>query len=107
MAAEGRFQRQFPDVIRIQGMAHVILCWSVAAPQIVWVLRKYPTAVRKTDQSPIRNFIEGVPVGIVHLNHAMAPGREPSLERSYHAVIVGHRIGVVLCYPAESRVRTR
>src|SRR5712692_1625825 len=39
VAAQCCFQREFPNVVRIEGMAEIILCRSVSAAQVVRVLR--------------------------------------------------------------------
>src|SRR5208283_1594239 len=100
-------KRNFPNVIGVHRMPHVVICGPVTSTKIVSILGKQGTARSKLANSPIRYLVERMSVGIVDLNDAAAPPRKPVLERNNHSVVVGNGRGSVQIHLSKPCVITR
>src|ERR1700733_4965933 len=66
-AVEHGLHRQLPHIVRIQGVANIVICRSVAASQMKGVLGEDGTACRELGLAAVGNFIQSMAVGVVCL----------------------------------------
>src|SRR5215469_7771294 len=99
-----RLHRKFQDITGVERVPHIILRGTVGAAQIAGVLWIEQTGRCKGPNTAVRDFVKSVAVGVVCLEHAWYPLCELMLERSDHAVVVGHCFRAIFGDQTESRV---
>ena len=67
VAVEHGLYRELPHIVRIQGVTNIVICRSVAAPQMKRILRELGTARRERGLPAVGNFIQSMAVGVVCL----------------------------------------
>src|SRR5271170_6038074 len=89
MPVQHRLHGDLPYIVCIQGVTHIVVCWSITASEIGRILKKVCAAEGKRNHTSVRNFVERMAEGVIDLKKALAPAIEPLLERDNHAVVVG------------------
>src|SRR6516164_2663174 len=107
MAVKHGLYRNFPHIICIKRVAHVVVCVSIAPANVMGILGKNRTAETELVHTAIRNFVQRVPVSVVCLEYALSPASESMLEGSDQAVVIRNTDKGQLRHLAERRIRAR
>ena len=84
-AVDHGFYRELPHIVRIQRVTNIVICGSIAAPQMKGVLRKVRTACSEFGLAAVGNFIQSVAVCVVCLKQTIAETRESPSKGKNHA----------------------
>src|SRR5215472_10234706 len=87
-------------------MSHIVFGITVIATKIVRILRNHRRRriSAKGEKSTVRDFIQSMAVGVVSLEHPIAPARELVLEGNDQTVVVRHSVRAPLGNLTESRI---
>src|SRR4029077_16843241 len=88
-------------------MTDVIFGGAICTTKVGRILGGERTALRETPYSIVRNFVQGMTVGVVQLHQSTAPGVELMSKRSDKPVIVGDRSRSPLFHLAEAGITAR